>query len=129
MSIVQQELIDYCNGRGGRCSDTCIYENKECDEFMREHGTTPFLFNQDIAFGGLSFSELESIINTCEMRGDHEKVIELLKELQKSKQPEIIQCKDCKCKSFCPQKIDCGNGLYYYVDYCSHAKRETNGTR
>lgn len=126
MSIVQQELIDYCNGRGGRCSDTCIYKSKECDAFMRKYGTTPFLYNEKIAFGGLSFSELESIINACEMRGDHEKVIELLKELQESKQSEIIRCTDCKNKSFCPQKIDCGDGLYFYVGFCSHAERRAD---
>lgn len=42
------------------------------------------------------------------------------------KQPEIIRCADCKSNNFCPQKIDCGDGLYYYVDFCSHAKRRVN---
>lgn len=79
--------------------------------------------NNEIALGVLSFSELESIINACEMRGDHKKVIELLKELQESKQPEIVRCTDCENKNFCPKRIDCGNGLYFYVGFCSHAKR------
>lgn len=38
------------------------------------------------------------------------------------KKSEIVRCGECKHKSFCPSKIDCGNGLLYYIDFCSNGK-------
>lgn len=46
-----------------------------------------------------------------------------LRELQEGqKTPEIVYCDECKHKSFCPSKIDCGNGLLYYIDFSSNGK-------
>lgn len=54
----------------------------------------------------------------------HRQIAELLRELQeRRKAPEIVRCSECKQKSFCPSKIDCGNGLDYVIDFCSNGKR------
>ena len=52
------------------------------------------------------------------------KMISLLKELQElRKQPKIVTCCECKHHEICPSKIDCGDGLYYYINSCSNGER------
>ena len=121
MSMTQRELIDYCNGRDGKCSDVCLHNSRECDAFVGKYRCVPYLSNitqpelysddvievepntapeesdNEIPFGNTPFSELDSIINAYEIHGNHKKVVELLKELaERRKQPEIIYCKDCE---------------------------------
>lgn len=123
MSMTQKELIDYCNGRDGKCSDVCLHNSRECDAFVGKYRCVPYLSNiyrpelysddvieaepnmsleesdNKIPFGNASFDELDSIINAYEIHGNHKKVVELLKELrERRKQPEIVYCKDCKHK-------------------------------
>ena len=51
------------------------------------------------------------------------KMISLLKELQVFReQPKIIICCECKHRERCPSKIDCGGGLYYYINSCSNGE-------
>lgn len=51
------------------------------------------------------------------------KMISLLKELQElRKQPKIVTCCECKHHETCPSKIDCGDGLYYYINSCSNGE-------
>ena len=53
----------------------------------------------------------------------HRQLAAYLRELQERREaPEIVRCGECKHKSFCPSKIDCGNGLFYYIDFCSNGK-------
>lgn len=121
MSMTQKELIDYCNGRDGKCSDVCLHNSRECDAFVGKYRCVPYLSNiyrpelysddvieaeqnmsleesdNKIPFGNASFDELDSIINAYEIHGNHKKVVELLKELaERRKQPEVIHCKDCE---------------------------------
>lgn len=51
-------------------------------------------------------------------------IADLLKELkERRKAPEIVRCGECQHKSFCSSKIDCGDGLFYCIDFCSNGKR------
>ena len=51
------------------------------------------------------------------------KMISLLKELQELReQPKIVTCCECRHHERCPSKIDCGGGLYYYINSCSNGE-------
>ena len=43
MSMTQRELIDYCNGKNGSCSDDCPYDTRECNVFLAKYKCTPYL--------------------------------------------------------------------------------------
>ena len=45
MSMTQRELIDYCNGRDGKCSDVCLHNSRECDAFVGKYRCVPYLSN------------------------------------------------------------------------------------
>ena len=54
---------------------------------------------------------------------EHRQLAAWLRELvERRKESKIVRCSECKHKSFCPSKIDCGNGLLYYIDFCSNGK-------
>ena len=85
--------------------------------------------SRSIAEVAESESDEANRINAQNVADDCKQIAELLRELQeRRKEPEIIYCHECRHKSFCPSKIDCGDGLYYTIDFCSNGKRAERRT-
>jgi len=76
-----------------------------------------------------SESDEANRVSAQNVADDCKQIAELLRELQeRRKAPEIVRCGECKQKSFCPSKIDCGNGLDYIIDFCSNGKKAERRT-
>lgn len=84
-------------------------------------------FLRNKAHGGEFYQREAESDRICE---EHERQLAAwLRELQeRRKAPEIVRCGECRHKSFCPSKIDCGDGLYYTIDFCSNGKRAERRT-
>lgn len=74
-------------------------------------------------------SKYSGAVSICWSANDNRQLAAWLRELQeRRKAPEIIRCTECKNKSFCPSKIDCGDGLYWYVRFCSRGEQDKKRT-